>query len=74
MRDGQDLSRFFLDCQFTIPARLCSRTTQQDALDAMTTDEAQLVSAVSMLKALGVEEESDIEVHRNPVGPRKFLR
>ncbi|CAB1096302.1 unnamed protein product [Ectocarpus sp. CCAP 1310/34] len=33
----------------------------KDALDAMTTDEAQLVSAVSMLKALGVEEQSDIE-------------
>lgn len=31
----------------------------------MTTDEAQLVSAVSMLKALGVEEESDIEVCNN---------
>lgn len=28
----------------------------------MTTDEAQLVSAVSMLKALGVEKDSDIEV------------
>lgn len=38
----------------------------QEALDAMTTDEAQLVSAVSMLKALGVEEETDIEV----CGPR----
>lgn len=34
----------------------------QEALDAMTTDEAQLVSAVSMLKALGVEEETDIGV------------
>eukprot|EP00903_Cladosiphon_okamuranus_P013611 g12676.t1 len=33
----------------------------KEALDAMTTDEAQLVSAVSMLKALGVEQESDIE-------------
>ncbi|CAN0227750.1 unnamed protein product, partial [Ectocarpus sp. 13 AM-2016] len=33
----------------------------KDALDAMTTDEAHLVSAVSMLKALGVEEQSDIE-------------
>ncbi|CAM9539637.1 unnamed protein product [Pylaiella littoralis] len=33
----------------------------KEALDAMTTDEAQLVSAVSMLKALGVEEQSDIE-------------
>ncbi|CAM9158979.1 unnamed protein product, partial [Hapterophycus canaliculatus] len=33
----------------------------KDALDAMTTDEAQLVSAVSMLKALGVEEQPDIE-------------
>lgn len=28
----------------------------------MTTDEAQLVSAVSMLKALGVEDQPDIEV------------
>lgn len=28
----------------------------------MTTDEAQLVSAVSMLKALGVEEQVDVEV------------
>lgn len=28
----------------------------------MTTDEAQLVSAVSMLKALGVEAEADVEV------------
>lgn len=35
----------------------------------MTTDEAHLVSAVSMLKALGVEEESDIEVD-TPPGPR----
>lgn len=36
--------------------------TSQEALDAMTTDEAQLVSAVSMLKALGVEKDSDVEV------------
>lgn len=35
----------------------------------MTTDEAQLVSAVSMLKALGVEEESDIEVDMPSLGP-----
>lgn len=35
----------------------------------MTTDEAQLVSAVSMLKALGVEEESDIEVEQCPLRP-----
>lgn len=31
----------------------------------MTTDEAQLVSAISMLKALGVEKDSDIEVSIN---------
>ena len=32
----------------------------------MTTDEAQLVSAVSMLKALGVEDQPDIEVTTFP--------
>ena len=46
-----------------LPAAAPLEQPQQDALDAMTTDEAQLVSAVSMLKALGVEEESDIEVN-----------
>ncbi|CAM9689132.1 unnamed protein product [Ascophyllum nodosum] len=33
----------------------------KEALDTMTTDEAQLVSAVSMLNALGVEKQPDIE-------------
>ena len=44
-----------------MPTSLCGKK-YQDALDAMTTDEAQLVSAVSMLKALGVEDQPDIEV------------